>query len=370
MYINFWYPIALSDEISNEAPLQVELLNQKVVAFRDSEGTPIVLANVCVHRGGSLGLGKIKQDGIECPYHGWQFNAAGQCTFIPTQADKNPPKRAKVDSYPTQEKYGIVFAFMGDLPESERPPLYNIEEFGAEGWRVNRTFSFEVNAYFERSIENGMDMAHNEFVHPNQGAPSVGESIRIHPIQIEEISDYGCGFIQPFDAEGASEATKLMGAGEGHTRAGSSHHGPNTLITRIKFSETRQFLQVFFEAPVSYNKTRIFFINMRDWMLEPDKDENLIKINMQIAHEDVNIIESLDPVETPNSTTLELLTEADKPILAYRSYLADWESRGWRIDRAKLEAQKGKAACAIPSPGRRTSKSWVLPAIPLHPAAQ
>jgi hypothetical protein len=56
--------------------------------------------------------------------------------------------------------------------------------------------------------------------------------------------------------------------------------------------------------------------------------------------------------------------------MAYRSYLTDWESRGWRIDRAKLEAQKGKAACAIPSPARRKSKSWVLPPIPLHSAAK
>jgi phenylpropionate dioxygenase-like ring-hydroxylating dioxygenase large terminal subunit len=37
-----------------------------------------------------------------------------------------PPTRAKVDSYPTVEKYGIVFAFLGDLPEAERPPMLEI----------------------------------------------------------------------------------------------------------------------------------------------------------------------------------------------------------------------------------------------------
>jgi len=370
MYINFWYPVALSEEITNEAPLKVKILNLNFVAFRDTEGQAIVLSDTCIHRGGSLGLGKVKDDCVECPYHGWQFNSDGNCTFIPTQSDMKPPKRARVDSYPTQEKYGIVFAFMGDLPESERPPLYEIEEFGAEGWRANRVFSFEVNAYYERSVENGMDMAHNEFVHPNQGAPSVGESIRIHPIQVEEYSDYGCGFIQPFDAEGASEATKLMGAGEGHTRAGSAHHGPNTLITRIKFSETRQFLQVFFEAPIDYAHTRIFFVNLRDWMLDEEQDEKLIEINMQIAHEDIAIIESLDPVETPDSTAREMLTEADKPILRYREYLEKWESQGWRIDRDTLEARAGRAAFAIPSPARKESKGWVLQPVPLRSASQ
>jgi phenylpropionate dioxygenase-like ring-hydroxylating dioxygenase large terminal subunit len=365
MYINFWYPIALSHEVTNEKPFKVKLLNMNVVAFRDSNEQPIVLSDVCVHRGGSLGLGKVKADCVECPYHGWQFNSAGECTFIPTQATTKPPNRAKVDSYPTQEKYGIVFAFMGDLPEAERPPLYEIKEFEAEGWRANRVFSFDLKGYFERSIENGMDMAHNEFVHPNQGAPAVGETLRKHPIKIDENPPWGCGFLQPFNEKGASEETKLIGAGQGSTIAGSAHHGPNTLITRIIFSAERQFLQVFFEAPVDYGNTRIFFVNMRDWMLGEDKDEKLIDVNMQIAHEDIRIIETLDPVQTPDSTTRELLTEADKPVLRYREYLAEWQSKGWKIDRESLESQLGKAAFAIPSPARRDEKGWVIQSIPL-----
>ncbi len=365
MYINFWSPICTSEELEDK-PLRLEILSLRFAAFRDTEGVAHVLSDTCIHRGGSLGLGKIKDDCIECSYHGWQFDNSGNCTFIPTQANTKPPNRAKVDSYPTQEKYGIVFAFMGDLPEAERPPLYEIEEFGAEGWRTNRVFSFELKAYYERSVENGMDMAHNEFVHPNQGAPAVGETLRKHPINVEHSPPWGCGFLQPFNATGASEDTKLMGAGEGSTVAGSAHHGPNTLITRIIFSAERQFLQVFFEAPVDYGLTRIFFINMRDWMLDPEQDEKLIDINMQIAGEDVSIVESLNPVQTPDSTARELLTEADKPIVCYREYLDGWESNGWKIDRESLESQLGKAACAIPSPSRRTEKGWVLPAIPLH----
>ena len=59
MYINFWYPIARSEEITQEKPLRVELLSMPFVAFRDTEDAAHVLADTCAHRGGSLSAGVI-----------------------------------------------------------------------------------------------------------------------------------------------------------------------------------------------------------------------------------------------------------------------------------------------------------------------
>ena len=70
MYINFWYPIATSEELT-ETPLRVKALGQDFVMFRDSAGAAHCLSNTCVHRGGSLAGGKVKGDCIQCPYHGW-----------------------------------------------------------------------------------------------------------------------------------------------------------------------------------------------------------------------------------------------------------------------------------------------------------
>jgi len=95
MYINFWYPVALSKEVTNEAPVEAEIMGLKFVAFRDTEGKAHVISNTCVHRGGALGRGKIKGDCVECPYHGWQFNGAGKCELIPTnREDEKTPARA------------------------------------------------------------------------------------------------------------------------------------------------------------------------------------------------------------------------------------------------------------------------------------
>jgi len=79
---------------------------------------------VCIHRCASLADGWVSGDRVVCPYHGWEFGADGACTNIPALGpDTRIPKRVRVDSYPTMEKYGWVWAFLGDLPENERPKV-------------------------------------------------------------------------------------------------------------------------------------------------------------------------------------------------------------------------------------------------------
>jgi phenylpropionate dioxygenase-like ring-hydroxylating dioxygenase large terminal subunit len=367
MYMNFWYPVAASEEITNEQPLRVRMLCLDFVAFRDTAGQAHVLSDTCIHRGAALGQGKIKGDCVQCPYHGWQYNGAGQCTLIPTQtADETPPARAKVDSYPVQEKYGIVFAFLGDLPEEERPPMMEIEEYEASDWRANMLRIFDVDYYYERSIENGLDPAHNEFVHPKQGTPGMVMDFKRNPIKIDPLTDFGSGFMIPFtqlDPEGGLLAETNRDADE-VVHAGSGHVGPNGMVTWLHFSKENRFHQYFFEAPIDENRTRIFFVNMRHFMMDPANDQRIVDINMEIAQEDINVLVNLNPIRTPETTTAELLVHTDKPVVRYRELLKEWEAKGWRLDLAQLSAQSGNVACAIPSPARRTEKNWVLAEVP------
>ena len=124
---------------------------------------------------------------VVCPYHGWEFNGEGKCVNIPSIGyGKKTPARAKVDAYPVQEKYGIVFAFLGDLPEEERPPLLNVEEYDDPAWRANTVLVLDVPYYYERSIENGLDPAHNEFVHPTHGHQGLNrEEYKVNPIELD-----------------------------------------------------------------------------------------------------------------------------------------------------------------------------------------
>ena len=364
--MNFWYPVCTDEELGSDAPLRVKILGLNFAAFRDSAGKPHVLADTCVHRGASLGKGKICGDRLACPYHGWQFDGDGLCRLIPVLGeDASIPARAKVDSYPVQVRYGIIFAFLGDLPEEERPPLLEVVQWDEPGWRANDLVTFEINAYFERSIENGLDPSHNEFVHDLQG----NVKFRPETVKVSE-SEYGTiidvGALPP---EGETQLGDLRTDDKPDAfGASTAHQGPNGLITTIRLSAENIFAQYFFEQPIDDSHTRIFFINMRNCMMEPENDQRLVDINMAIAHEDIRIVEQLNPVRTPETTTKEILIVGDECIGTYRQHLKRWEQRGWRIDMKKLRDTAGDVAYAIPSPGRRESKGWVLDPVPLMPA--
>ena len=153
-----------------------------------------------------------------------------------------------------------------------------------------------------------------------------------------------------------------------HFGAFSYHYGPNTLVTRISLSKDNVFVQYFFEQPVDGEHTRIFFINMRNCMLSESDDAKLNKINLDIADEDIVVVQELYPRRTPESSTKEILITGDECIGVYRSHLQDWQNNGWRIDQKRLRDTAGDVAYAIPSPARRTSKNWVLDSVPLMPA--
>ena len=370
MYINFWYPIAKSTDVTTYEPFRAQVLGHHFAAFRDGDGAAHVLSDVCIHRGGALGEGWVRDGTVVCPYHGWQFAGSGQCTHIPTLGDGKPPARAKVDSYPVQEKYGIVFAFLGDLPEEERPPLYDIEEYDKEDWRVNDLLVFEVNAFYERSIENGIDPSHNEFVHPAQGSPTMDPAFRTNPLDTKEGPWGSTSVARYVEERGPEEALGDASPPRKNPTVNLGYYAPNTLMTWIHFGGGNKFHQYFFEAPIDDSHTRIFFVNMRTFLLEPENDARLLKVNSIVAKEDIDILEKLDPIRTPEDATDEILLPTDGAVISYRKYLKRWRDMGWRVDLKALRAARGDRAFAIPCPDRRTSGNWVLSPVPLIPAAE
>ncbi|MGI9291584.1 MAG: Rieske 2Fe-2S domain-containing protein [Gammaproteobacteria bacterium] len=364
MYINFWYPACLSEELTDK-PVRVIIMGMRFVAFRDSTGAAHFLSDTCIHRGGSLSKGWVKDDCVVCPYHGWQYAGSGECTTIPSQTKGKTPARAKIDSYPVEERYGIVFAFLGDLPEDKRPELYTIPEIGKEGWRTSIPVMNVIGCYMERAIENGLDPFHNEFVHPSQGSPQYIEG-SMEVSEIEYGTKFMCRFGEIFDKESGMDELR---SDPNQLSAGSWYYGPNTLVTDIRFSGTNNFIQYAFEAPIDERNTRTFLVNLRNCMTDPSLDDQVNQANQNVAEEDFVILENLWPIRTPDTMNHELLTEGDLILVKYREHLKEWEKQGWRIDYKKLKAADGDIAYAIPSPARRQEKNWVLDTVPLIPGA-
>ena len=110
------------------------LLGEHLIAFRDTSGRVGVMDHRCPHRCASLFLGRNEEDGLRCVYHGWKFDAAGNCVDmpnVPPQQDFKDKVRAK--AYKVAERNGLVWVYMGE--RAEAPPLPVIEALAAAGER-------------------------------------------------------------------------------------------------------------------------------------------------------------------------------------------------------------------------------------------
>jgi phenylpropionate dioxygenase-like ring-hydroxylating dioxygenase large terminal subunit len=370
MYINFWYPVVESKKLGND-PAQIKMLGQDFVVFRDTEGTAHCLSNTCTHRGGSLSGGKVNGDRIQCPYHGWEFDGSGQCQRIPSLGpNPNIPGRTRIDAYPVQEKYGMIFAFLGDLPEEERPPMMEIPEFDSPEWRPT-WINFQVPVNYERSIENGLDPAHNEFVHPNHGFSGANSEYKVNDLRWIEDQGWGPGFYHRFNSP-ASSGGKWgeMKKAKSDREAGSGTFGPNHLWTYIRYGEGREMHQYLYECPIDETETNIWLINLRNSFLEPEMDDEVNRRNYEVVMQDVAVLTDVHPKITPSTNNKEFMLPPDQPLLKYREKLKEFEQMGWRIDTRTLAKAGSTVAYAIPSPERRKTKGWVIDSIPLMQSSE
>jgi phenylpropionate dioxygenase-like ring-hydroxylating dioxygenase large terminal subunit len=121
----YWLPVYLSENVTTR-PVKVRVLGEDLILFRDGRGRPGLLYPRCAHRGTTLYYGKVDEDGIRCCYHGWQYDVEGRCLDQPCEPASEKTSGLHKDKvrqpwYPLEERYGLVFAYMG--PPAKRPVL-------------------------------------------------------------------------------------------------------------------------------------------------------------------------------------------------------------------------------------------------------
>ncbi|MBX2825457.1 MAG: aromatic ring-hydroxylating dioxygenase subunit alpha [Gammaproteobacteria bacterium] len=159
----YWQPAALSDELSGPRPvIPVKLLGEELVLFRDNQGELGLLKRHCPHRGADLCFGRLEDNGLRCPFHGWHFNREGQCVEQPGEpAGSTMHQQIKSRGYPVVEKNGIVFTYMGPGEPPEFPAF--------DCFRAPSTHVFAFKGLWEcnwlQAMEVGIDPAHASFLH-------------------------------------------------------------------------------------------------------------------------------------------------------------------------------------------------------------
>jgi vanillate O-demethylase monooxygenase subunit len=160
---NCWYLAAWSEEVMT-APFARTILNEQVLIYRTSDGSAVALSDRCPHRFAPLHLGQVREDRIQCPYHGLQFDRDGKCAFNP-QADDGTPPNARLKKYPLIEDYGGLWIWMGDPVLAVASMLPDLSHLRPEAGYSRITAYIHTNANYELMCDNILDLSHVPFVH-------------------------------------------------------------------------------------------------------------------------------------------------------------------------------------------------------------
>ncbi len=179
MYLrNTWYALARRDEVG-EALTPYQVLGERLVAYRKADGTAVALEDACPHRKLPLSMGTRQGDHIMCGYHGLTFDGAGTCVAAPTQS--KIPTAARVKSYPTADKWGLVWVWMGDPAQADTSKLIAIENATTPGWGISNGDSMVCGCNYLYLVDNLLDPSHVAWVHVTSfAAPGTEDT----PLQI------------------------------------------------------------------------------------------------------------------------------------------------------------------------------------------
>jgi 5,5'-dehydrodivanillate O-demethylase len=154
----YWQPVFVSRELKIAHPVPIRLLSEEFTIYRGEDGIVRAVEARCPHRGLHLSVGKVEGSSIRCRYHGWNFDESGQCTEQPFER-KCFAAKVKIQSYPVQEYFGLVWMYIGEGPAPALPRWPALEKFGFFHVVELRKWN-----YFH-DLENTVDDVHQRWVH-------------------------------------------------------------------------------------------------------------------------------------------------------------------------------------------------------------
>lgn len=235
----FWQPIFRSDELRSGRAVPVRVMSEDFTLYRGETGEAHLLGFRCAHRSVQLSSGWVEGDSIRCLYHGWKYDASGQCIEQPPEP-KPFADKIRIASYPVREYIGLIFAFLG---EGEPEPFPRLERF-EDPKRTLWVTGYERNCNYFQNIENTTDICHVPFTHRR----SFGfKAIEMPRLSVAE-SPWGIEYWVTL-ANGSKLVTQYgmpnrayIAGKEGH---GTSQIDTEAIIFKVPIDDTRHYaLQV------------------------------------------------------------------------------------------------------------------------------
>ncbi len=318
MLKNKWYIIAESKEVTADKILKIRRFGIDLILWRNKEGDVLAIESKCPHRGADLSYGKIVDDCVQCPYHGFLFDGKGNAKLIPSMGKSSKiSDKYKAKNFIVRDFKGFVFMWHGEYYNNEEikwfedlDDSYYFSTFISQ-WKVNYT----------RAIENQLDVSHLPFVHRTTIGRS-GKTLVNGPLvkfENDIMKVYTCNSVDKGQKPLSQKDLKVDDC-------------PNRLELIIpnywenSISDKLKVVAVF--VPVDDDETLIY-VRQYQKIIRTPLIRNLfnyitLKFNKLVLNQDKKIVESQIPKESKLSSK-EFLVPADYPILLYRQYLAKFE---------------------------------------------
>lgn len=265
-----WYIVCRSEELNAYAqrPMKRTLMGLPIVLFRDADGLPAALVDRCPHRNAPLSFGRIRpgERTLECGYHGWQFDAAGECRAVPglclaPDADAGTVGR-RAAALPVAERQGYVWVMPTPDAVPSRPPF----EFPRPGKPYTTVPDVqEAEAPLFATIENALDVPHTAFLH--RGLFRKADAPRTEIEAVVTSDAMGCAAQYIGESRPKGLAARLLAPAGGevvhfdrfflpsiaqveYALGSDSHFIVTTAMTPLDDWKTRLYAEVTFRLPI------------------------------------------------------------------------------------------------------------------------
>lgn len=280
VFRRFWYPVARVDAL-DDGPIARSLLGEELVIWSVAPGIVSAAHNRCPHRDARLSTGWVETCGLVCPYHGWAFGEDGATTRIPQMGRANSfPSKASLRTYRAAVRYDWVWVVLDDDPLLAIPDL---DEFGADGWRVISEPESDWDCTALHLIDNNIDPGHIAYVHRESfGTPERAE------VAIPDVVRNERGMSLHYEVEVESRPGE---AGRTVRNTDNQLHGPFLMMNRIVYPDGLIHLMVKACTPATATTTHQLQMVLRNDTEADRPAADIIAFDDQVWAEDRDVLE-------------------------------------------------------------------------------
>jgi hypothetical protein len=286
-----WYVIGTPSSFSYNKLKKITIWNKNYVVWKDLNNNFYALDDICSHKSASLSRGKLINDTVVCPYHGYQFDNNGTLVKIPGINFEHSCIH-DVKKYKIVNKNGWVY--LNTFEDNEYLENIFVEDEALDNNFKPVFLNMNFNCYSRVLSENSLDVMHIGFVHTFGNTENPAPILENPPKLVNDFPyHYKTSYL--YEAGRKSMAKKVFLFN--NLTIENEFILPHTTVARVKFGELISTV-ITFALPINLTHSELFVKTYRNFWNENDiielvGDKITYKMMHQTMLQDKYVVESI-----------------------------------------------------------------------------